>query len=297
MMNDLKTNPWILAARPKTILASIGPVLIGLSIAFHLSQKINTTIALLTLICAILLQIGTNIANDYLDFKKGVDTLERLGPVRVTSKGLISEDKMKKALILILSSAFLCGIYLMIHGGPFIMAIGLLSLYFSYGYTGGPFPLSYNGLGELAALLFFGPIAVVGTTYLQTHQFDYYSITLGIGVGLISAAILAVNNLRDIVSDSKLGKKTIAVIFGEKFQRRLIIFLSLMAAFISMSLGIFIKNYLLFSPLILFFLFHSNWKEILYQPITSLLNNNLANTAKYLFIYSILTSISLVILK
>jgi 1,4-dihydroxy-2-naphthoate octaprenyltransferase len=154
-MNDLKTNPWILAARPKTILASIGPVLIGLSIAFHLSQKINTTIALLTLICAILLQIGTNIANDYLDFKKGVDTLERLGPVRVTSKGLISEDKMKKALILILSSAFLCGIYLMIHGGPFIVAIGLLSLYFSYGYTGGPFPLSYNGLGELAALLFF----------------------------------------------------------------------------------------------------------------------------------------------
>lgn len=293
-MNQSKIQSWILATRPKTILASIGPVLIGLSIAFYEIHHIDKLIATLTIICAVLLQISTNIANDYLDHIKGVDTAERLGPVRVTGSGLIPLDQMKLALILLLSLSFIFGLYLMFSGGPFIIIIGLLSLYFSYGYTGGPFPLSYNGLGELSAFIFFGLIAVTGTSFLQTHTINYLSLIFGSGVGAISAAILAVNNLRDIVSDTKTNKRTLAVRIGEKNQRRLILSCILFSILIFLWASIYINKYF-FLGIFLPIIFKVTWKKIATGRIDSELNNTLANTAKYLFIFSIFTSIILII--
>ena len=286
---------WMLAVRPKTLFASIAPVLLGLAVAYTEQDKLNLLVAVLTLLCALILQIASNLANDYLDAIRGVDNESRLGPTRVTSSGLISPTKMKNALILTLVMAFLLGIYLMIIGGPVIILIGLLSLYFAYGYTGGPFPLSYNGLGEAAAFIFFGPIAVVGTCYLQTHNISQLSFVAGLGPGFISACILAINNLRDIVSDSETNKKTLAVRFGENFQRKLCIVL---IAFSILSCLILLNAYhftWILPALILPFLFHKTWLQILFQPIDHKLNQALAKTAQYNLLYCLMISLGMIL--
>ncbi len=285
---------WILAIRPKTLLASQAPVLLGLAVSFSEVKKIHWTIAIVTSLCALLLQIASNLANDYLDALRGIDTLGRLGPVRVTSSGLIPASSMKNALALSLLLSFVLGIYLMIQGGPFIMIIGALSLYFAYGYTGGPYPLSYNGLGEVAAFIFFGLIAVVGTSYLQSHAISKLALFLGCGPGFISACILAINNLRDIKSDTEGKKRTIAVRFGEQFQRRLCVLLIVSSALVSIF-GYFITHS---SFMILAFflpvLFHKTWLQILYQPINEKLNTALQRTAQYNLLYCLVLAIGLI---
>lgn len=286
---------WILAIRPKTLFASLAPVILGLAVAFVEMQSLNVLIAVLTALCALCLQMASNLANDYLDALRGVDNDKRLGPVRVTSTGLIPLTTMKNALALMLFIAFMLGIYLMYVGGPFIIAIGLFSLYFAYGYTGGPFPLSYNGLGEVAAFLFFGVVAVVGTNFLQTHTFSKLALILGMGPGFISACILAVNNLRDIESDRDTNKHTLAVRFGENFQRKLCITTIVLSILVCLYVMI-AYNYKLLGPvLILPLLFHKTWLQILYHPINSKLNNALARTAQYNLLYCLFISIGIVL--
>ena len=286
---------WILAIRPKTLLASIAPVLLGLTVAYAETKSINFLAALFTLICALSLQIASNLANDYLDSNKGVDTKNRLGPIRVTSSGLIPAEKMKKGLILALLVALIFGIYLMYLGGPIIIIIGLVSLYCAYGYTGGPMPLSYNGLGEIAAFTFFGPVAVFGTSYIQTHQVTTLSLVTGMGPGFISACILAINNLRDIMTDKDAKKITLAVRFGEPFQRKLCIFMIGMSIVIPLYL---LANYnfkwilpVLFLPMF----FKKTWFEILYKPIGPHLNLSLARTAQYNFLYCLFISAGIIL--
>lgn len=286
---------WILAIRPKTLFASLAPVVLGLAVAYVETQKINVLIAVLTALCALVLQIASNLANDYLDAVRGVDNDTRLGPTRVTSSGLIGLTAMKNALILALFIAFLLGIYLMYVGGPVIMVIGLLSLYFAYGYTGGPFPLSYNGLGEIAAFIFFGVVAVSGTTYLQTHQFSKLALISGMGPGFISACILAVNNLRDIISDRDTNKRTLAVRFGEKFQRNLCIATIVLSAAVCLYLMVAFNFKWIFPVLVLPFFFHKTWLQIMYHPIDSKLNMALARTAQYNLLYCLLVSIGMII--
>ena len=286
---------WLLAIRPKTLFASVAPVLLGLSIAFISLKTLNLVVALLTLICALLMQISSNLANDYLDSLRGVDTEKRLGPTRVTHAGLISATKMKKALIVTMSLAFLMGLYLMWVGGPVIIIIGLASLYFAYGYTGGPFPLSHNGLGEVAAFIFFGVIAVSGTTYLQTHTISPLALIMGMGPGFISATVLAINNLRDIKTDRETNKRTIAVRFGEQFQRRLCALLIISSSLLMIIVGIVFHFLWLLPVAILPVLFISNWLHIIQKPIDKSLNMALARTAQYLLLYCILASIGLII--
>jgi 1,4-dihydroxy-2-naphthoate octaprenyltransferase len=286
-------NPWFLAIRPKTLFASVAPVVLGLSVAIFEQKTFQFLVAILTLLCALLMQIASNIANDYLDSQRGVDTEKRLGPTRVTQAGLISPQKMKNALIAILGLAFLLGIYLMWVGGPVIIIIGLLALYFAYGYTGGPFPLSHNGLGEVAAFVFFGVIAVSGTTYLQIHTFSSLALCLGMGPGFISATILAINNLRDFHSDTETNKRTIAVRFGEIFQRRLIIILIFSSSLIVIITSLIFHLYLLLPVVFLPLLFIKNWIHIYKHPIDSTLNMALAKTAQYLLIYCLLLSLGL----
>lgn len=286
---------WMLAIRPKTLFASLAPVVLGLAVAYVETKSLNVVIAALTILCALVLQIASNLANDYLDAIRGVDNDTRLGPTRVTSSGLISLTSMKNALILTLAIAFALGIYLMYVGGPFIMVIGLLSLYFAYGYTGGPFPLSYNGLGEVAAFVFFGVIAVVGTTYLQTHSVSRLALILGMGPGFISACILAVNNLRDIVSDTDTNKRTLAVRFGEKFQRYFCISTILLSIAVCIYVMITYQFKWLFPVIILPFFFHKTWLQILYRPIDAKLNNALARTAQYNLLYCVFVSAGIIL--
>lgn len=288
---------WILAIRPKTLFASLAPVVLGTAIAYFQQNKISPLIFLLTLICALLLQIASNLANDYLDFSKGVDNEDRLGPTRVTSAGLISPTAMKNALFLTLFMAFIFGLYLMWIGGPVIMAMGLLSLYFAYGYTGGPFPLSYNGLGEIAAFVFFGVIAVSGTTYLQTKHFSALGLFLSMGPGFISACILAINNLRDIKSDEETKKRTLAVRFGERFQRMLCIWCIVMSALIIILAGVFYQLKWLMPVCLLPFFFMNTWSLILRGKIDGKLNTALAKTAQYNLLYCLLISATLFFFK
>jgi 1,4-dihydroxy-2-naphthoate octaprenyltransferase len=288
-------SPWIQAIRPKTLFASIAPVILGLSIAYIHLDKLNTIVAILTLLCTLLMQMASNIANDYLDSLKGIDTEKRLGPTRVTHAGLIPATTMRNALILMMLLAFLLGIYLMIIGGPIIISIGLISLYFAYGYTGGPFPLSTNGLGEAAAFIFFGIVAVCGTTFLQIHEFSKLALLMSMGPGFISATILAINNLRDIESDTETKKRTLAVRFGASFQRKLCLFLIAASSLLLLIAAFFYQNAWLLPAGLLPLFFSKNWIHIAKSPIDRRLNDALAKTAQYLLLYCLLVSLGLLI--
>jgi 1,4-dihydroxy-2-naphthoate octaprenyltransferase len=171
------------------------------------------------LLGALLIQVGTNLTNDYFDFKKGADNADRLGPVRVTQQGLIKPGTVLGAAIACFALAALCGVYLIGVGGWPVLAVGLASILSGYLYTGGPYPLAYHGLGDAFAFFFFGPVAVVGTYWVQVHALDALPVLASVPVGLLTAALLVVNNLRDIPTDTRAGKRTLAVKLGERFTR------------------------------------------------------------------------------
>lgn len=206
---------WITASRPKTLAAAVVPVLVGTSIAYN-DGYFDFILALLALICAILIQIGTNFANDYYDFIKGADTDQRIGFVRATSGGLIPAETMLRATIITMSLAFLVGLFLVWHAGWIVLLIGVFSLIFGVAYTGGPYPLGYNGLGDVFVFIFFGIIAVMTTYYVQALDWSIATFWASLAVGALSTNILVVNNLRDVPTDKISGKKTLGVLFGEK---------------------------------------------------------------------------------
>ncbi|QRK06132.1 1,4-dihydroxy-2-naphthoate polyprenyltransferase [Archangium violaceum] len=207
----LKT--WLMAARPKTLTAALVPVMVGTALAYGLGVG-RWLPALAALVGAMLIQIGTNLTNDYYDFKKGADTAERLGPTRVTQSGLIAPGTVLASALLCFGLAVVTGIYLVVEGGWPIVAIGLASVLAGYAYTGGPFPLGYNGLGDVFVFIFFGLVAVPGTFYVQALTVGPAAWWAAIPVGAIGTALLVVNNLRDASTDVKAGKRTLVVRFG-----------------------------------------------------------------------------------
>lgn len=207
---------WLEATRPKTLLLSVMPVLIGTTFAIR-QGSFSLLTCVMTLLTALLIQIGTNFANDYYDFLKGADTPARKGPRRMTQAGLISLSQMKLATFLTFSAVALLSIYLSSRGGPIFTLLTTLSIALGILYTGGPKPLAYLGLGEVFVFIFFGPVATVGAAYLQTLSFSWEAFALGITPGLLSSAVLVVNNLRDIEEDRRAQKNTLAVRFGRKF--------------------------------------------------------------------------------
>ena len=217
-MPESRLKIWLMAIRPKTLWAAAGPVLIGTVMAYG-DERFHPVSALCALLGAVMIQVGTNLANDYFDFKKGADSGERLGPVRITQAGLASPRAVALAFTLAFSIAFIFGLYLVWRGGLPILIVGLLSILFGILYTAGPFPLGYHGFGDLFVLIFFGPVAVGGTYYVQALDLNYIVLAAGLSPGLLSVAILAVNNLRDIETDAKAGKRTLAVRFGKKFAK------------------------------------------------------------------------------
>lgn len=209
---------WLEAARPKTLVLSIAPVLIGTSYGYY-KGSFNLLILFVTLLSSLLIQIGTNLANDYFDFIKGADTSERKGPRRMTESGLISVAHMKLATFLTFSLVAILSIYMTYIGGPIFTLLAALSIACGIFYTGGPKPLGYLGLGEFFVLLFFGPIATASAAYLQTLSFSWEAVLLGFTPGLLSSSVLVINNYRDIDEDRKANKKTLAVRFGPLFSK------------------------------------------------------------------------------
>jgi len=211
-------NPWILAARPRTLGAAVVPVLAGAALAFG-AGSFDPLATLLIVICAVLIQIATNYFNDAIDHAKGADTAERLGPTRVTSSGLLAPRTVMRGGGVCLALAVALSIPLVLHGGWPILLIGIFSLFFAYAYTGGPFPLAYLGLGEIFVVLFFGVFAVAGTFFLNTLEFSWGTVLAGLQIGLHSSVLLAVNNLRDLETDRAVNKRTLAARFGLTFAR------------------------------------------------------------------------------
>ncbi len=207
----------ILAARPKTLPAAVVPVWVGSVLAWKLSGNFNLLLALCTLGGSVAIQIATNFFNDAIDARKGADTARRLGPTRVTASGMMSSHTVMKLASVFLGLAVVCGVVLYQARGWPIIAIGIPSLFLAYGYTGGPFPLAYRGLGEIFVILFFGLIAVAGTVFIQTGDWPREALLLGFQIGLLSAVLISINNLRDREEDATTGKRTLAVRFGPKF--------------------------------------------------------------------------------
>ena len=204
----------LLAARPKTLPAAIVPVWTGSVLAWQLTGLFSWTLALCTLGSAIAIQIATNFFNDAIDDAKGADTEARLGPTRVTASGLLPRKTVYLLATVFLVIASLLAIPLIEARGWIILAIGIPSLFLAYGYTGGPFPLAYLGLGEVFVVAFFGLIAVTGTVFVQTGAFHSEALWLGLTVGCLSAVLITINNLRDIKEDTRSDKKTLAVRWG-----------------------------------------------------------------------------------
>jgi 1,4-dihydroxy-2-naphthoate polyprenyltransferase len=214
----MNIQSWWIASRPKTLIVSFAPVLLGLALSYNNQVFSSISVGLLTLLASIFIQLGTNFINDLYDFLSGADDQNRLGPTRVVQAGLLSQSQVRKAAYFNFSIALLIGVYLVMIGGIPILLIGSFALISGYCYTAGPYPLGYNGLGDIFVFIFYGLIAVPGTYYLQSGiLFNVDSIIIGSSIGFIAVAILCVNNIRDINSDQKVGKKTIAVRFGSKF--------------------------------------------------------------------------------
>lgn len=209
-------NAWFLATRPRTLVAGFVPVAVGSSLAWR-AGVFQLLPALGALLGALLIQVGTNLVNDYYDFKRGADTSERLGPPRATQQGWLSPRSVITGAMVCFAAAFVVGLYLVWVAGPVLLAIGLVSILAGYMYTGGPFPLAYNGLGDVFVLVFFGFVAVCGTFFLQAHTLTLLPVLAAIPVGLLGVALLAVNNTRDAKTDVAAGKKTLVVRFGTGF--------------------------------------------------------------------------------
>ena len=195
------------------------PVLVGAAAALAEGAKFRGLVFSATLVCALLIQIGTNFANDYSDFVRGADHEGRLGPTRVTQSGLIDQSQVKRGILLAFGLAVLIGIYLAWIGGWPIILIGVLSVLSGLAYTGGPFPLGYHGLGDIFVFIFFGVIAVTGTAYLQSGHWSPLALLLSIPIGLLVTNILVINNLRDLPTDLAAGKRTLATRIGDRATR------------------------------------------------------------------------------
>lgn len=211
---------WVMAARLRTLPASVAPVLVGTSLALG-AGHFHPLAFVAALLGAIFIQVGTNLSNDYSDARRGADTEERLGPVRVTAGGLVPPSQVLLATYITFGLAVLCGVYLVVVAGPELIAVGAASILAGVLYTGGPRPYGYEGLGEVFVFLFFGIVAVAGSYFVQVQKLPWQAFACAVPIGLIASAILVVNNVRDMETDRRAGKKTLAVRLGRERTRKM----------------------------------------------------------------------------
>ena len=283
----------MLAIRPKTLPAGAMPVVLGSALAAADSQ-FSLLPALVALICALGIQVATNFINEIYDFRKGADTAERLGPTRTVAAGIISEKKMITVSASLAGAVFLLGLYLVYIAGWPILVIGLLSLLFAWGYTGGPYPIAYSGLGDLFVFVFFGLVAVGGTYYVQAHNLALPVLLAAVVPGAFSVNILLVNNIRDITTDRKVGKMTLPARIGGKWARRLYIALTVLAYLVPALLSL---NH--YSPFVLLSLLSAplafRMIKALYASEGRELNHVLAGTGKLMTLHGLLFAAGLLV--
>jgi 1,4-dihydroxy-2-naphthoate polyprenyltransferase len=279
---------WINAARPKTLIAAIAPVLLASAWAAS-TARFQPGLLVIILMAAIAIQIGTNFANDYFDHQKGGDTAARLGPTRATHAGLVSPEHMKRAFILAFVIAAILGSYLIWQGGWPIAVIGVFSILFGIGYTAGPVPLAYKGLGDIFVFLFFGLVSVFGTYYLHTGHLQPKVWLLGAACGCLSTAILAINNLRDRHEDKTTGKKTLAVRFGATFVRleyTICVYIGFLAVPLSISMNSRVQwGYM--AAILGFAIVSRRLVRRVWKTDGVALNDMLADTGKYYALWTI----------
>lgn len=285
-------NIWMAAIRPKTLWAAVAPVLVGVALAVE-AGRFHLPSAALALVGALLIQIGTNFYNDYADFRQGADDGDRKGPLRVTQAGLVPPATMLRATLLVFGLAVAAGGYLMWRGGWPIVVIGALSILCGFLYTAGKYSLAYLGLGDLFVLVFFGPVAVGGTYYVQALDIQPYVLVAGLAPGLLAVAILLVNNIRDVDEDRRAGKKTIVVRFGRSFG--LFCYAACMtgAALVPVVLLLFVpeRRWVVMTTLIMVGA-APLVRRLFRTPPGPALNPLLADTARFLLLYSVAFSIS-----
>jgi 1,4-dihydroxy-2-naphthoate octaprenyltransferase len=283
---------WLLAIRPKTLAASISPILLGSALAFQ-HDAFRLDVILLALFCALMLQVSVNFANDFFDGKSGVDTHKRLGPIRVTQAGLITPNHLKIGLAVATLLAMSSGLALVYLSHWTLLLWGSASLIAVYAYSGGPWPLASHGFGEVTVFVFFGLLAVAGTYYVHTGQITIMVLLYGSVVGLMSAAIMLVNNIRDIPTDTLANKRTLAVVLGEATSRAL--YKYILVAALVLHLGVsFPLGFYSFIPLLIVAPFVKRLISQLTQRHGKELNDQLAETAKLELVYCVLMSLVLV---
>lgn len=285
---------WFSAMRPKTLAAGFCPIIIGVCLSYALGS-LHILSSLLCFTTSLLLQIATNFANDYFDAQKGCDGPQRLGPVRATAAGLVSPQMMKKAMIGCFILAALSGSYLLFRGGMPFVYLGIAAIIAGFLYTGGPYPYGYLGLGDLFVFFFFGPVAVCGTFYLNTLTWSSYVLISSLAPGLLSVAILAVNNLRDVDEDKKNKKRTLAVLFGKTFVKLEYTFCIVAPCFIPVLLFLWRPDfsYSLLSLIVL--PLAKGPLSMVWKKEGPILNEALSRSAKCLISYTILYGMSLLL--
>ena len=285
-----------MAARPRTLPAAIAPVLVGTAAAVQVSGEIRAGAFFAALVGSIFIQIGTNLVNDYSDARRGADTADRLGPVRVTSSGLVAPRRVLVATWVAFAVAVAAGIYLAAVAGVVILIVGAASILAGVLYTGGPRPYGYEGLGELFVFLFFGLVAVNGSYYVQLERLDWLPFGLSIAVGFLATAILVVNNVRDLDTDRRAGKLTLAVRLGRQRTRSLYALL-IAAAFVAVPVALLAADgpawallMLLAAPLV-----HRPLGAVMTRTDGPSLNGALAGTGALLAAFSVLLATGLLI--
>jgi 1,4-dihydroxy-2-naphthoate octaprenyltransferase len=217
-VSGIKWDVWLAAARPRTLPAAVAPVIVGSAMAAR-EESFKAGAAALCLGFALLVQIGTNFANDYYDFVHGADHAGRVGPRRAVAAGLVAPETMRRAMWGTFAAAFVCGLGLLAWGGPWLLAVGVASIVSGIAYTGGPWPLGYHGLGDVFVFVFFGLVAVTTTYFVQTGRVSANALLAAVPIGLLTTNILLVNNYRDVETDAAAGKRTLVVRFGRRAAR------------------------------------------------------------------------------
>ena len=292
MNKETKLQSWLIASRPKTLLAALVPVMVGSALAIA-KDSFTLIYSLVALLCSILIQIGTNFTNDLYDHLKGADKELRKGPLRVLSSGLISQTEMRNAIIFVFGLAFLLGLYLVYSVGIVVLIIGVISILAGIAYTAGPYPLAYHGLGDVFVFIFFGIVGTAGTYYLHLHEFDLISLLISIPVGALITNILVVNNYRDIEEDREAQKITLAVKFGRTFTKIQFIisivvsYLILLILFLAFNFSLWIFLPVLSLPLAFIQV------KMLFSFEGSKLNKTLEISAKYAALFGMLFSIGI----
>ncbi len=294
-MTEPKWKIWLHAARPRTLPAAVAPVLVGSGLAWK-DGCFDGRAAGLCLGFSLLIQIGTNFANDYYDFVKGADTAARVGPRRAVAAGLIAPGTMRAAMWLVFAAAFACGLGLIAWGGPWLVAIGVASVLCGIAYTGGPWPLGYHGLGDVFVFVFFGLVAVGATYFVQAGRVSGDALLAAVPIGLLTANILVVNNYRDVETDRAAGKRTLVVRFGRGFAQTQF-GLSLLIALVVVPLWLTLRDHQPWRlvPLGLLPMAWQHFRRLRAEVEPAAQIRLLGDTGKLLALYAVLLTLGLVL--